>query len=773
MSEFSIIGKPTPNVDGPAKVTGEAAYTIDMTLPNMLYGKLLRSPYPHAKILSIDTSKAEEFPGVKLIITGKDTPGGKWGLWRRFRELSDQQALATDKVRFIGDPLAAVAATTEEIAEKALDLIEVEYEPLPAVYDPIEAIKDDAPMVHEDFPSNINATRHIEWGDVDKGFAEADYVREDRFVLEAAHPCAMEVHNTLASYDKGTGRLTVWTSTGSPYFVQQNLAEALKLREGDIRVIKPHVGGHYGGKNSTMPDCVNAAILSMKTGRPVKIVFNRDEEFTTTEHRTAQHMALKLGLKKDGTIVAFEAKTITNGGAFTGLGATTLYLTGTFITMPYKVPNYRFDGVRAYTNIVWGTSIRGFGAVPSKYCAETQLERAAHDLGIDSLEIRRINAVAPGYEAPGQYKFESCGIQACIEKMAVRVKEKWPKVEKDAGIGYCAFAYMSGGIFNWIDTPYAYSSAHVKVNFDGTVDLYSQAADVGQGHNTVAAMICAEELGIGIEDIRLHMGDTAHAYTDLGAWGSRETLMNGNAIKDAAGQIKQKLIDIARLKLGENIAYDLVAKNKRVYLELRPERGLSYYDLVKDAIRANDGVPLTGTGHYTPHNKGMISPAYGMGIMAIKAKVDRETGHVEAQDVLVVHDSGQIINPLGARGQVEGSIHMGLGYGLCEEMPMDQGMLLNPEFVDYKIIRTRDMPEIEILDVPTYEPNGPFGAKEAAEATIAPAAPALANAVYQACGAEFFSNVLKPEKVLKAIKEKEKKDKEGAKPKTTSKAKGK
>ena len=305
----------------------------------------------------------------------------------------------------------------------------------------------------------------------------------------------------------------------------------------------------------------------------------------------------------------------------------------------------------------------------------------------------------------------------------------------------------------------------LKVNFDGTVDLYSQAADVGQGHNTVAAMICAEELGIGIEDIRLHMGDTAHAYTDLGAWGSRETLMNGNAIKDAAAQIKSKLIEIARLKLGENIAYDLVARNKRVYLELRPERGLSYYDLVKDAIRANDGVPLTGTGHYTPHNKGMISPAYGMGIMAIKAKVDRETGHVDAQDVLVVHDSGQIINPLGARGQVEGSIHMGLGYGLCEEMPMDQGMLLNPEFVDYKIIRTRDMPEIEILDVPTYEPNGPFGAKEAAEATIAPTAPALANAVYQAVGAEFFSNVLKPEKVLKAIKEKEKKDKESAKPK--------
>jgi CO/xanthine dehydrogenase Mo-binding subunit len=257
----------------------------------------------------------------------------------------------------------------------------------------------------------------------------------------------------------------------------------------------------------------------------------------------------------------------------------------------------------------------------------------------------------------------------------------------------------------------------------------------------------------------LHLGDTAHTYTDLGAWGSRETLMNGNAIKDAAAQVKEKLIAVARLKLGENIAYDLVTKNKRIYLELRPERGFSYYDIVKDAIKANDGVPLTGTGHYTPHNKGMISPAYGMGVMATKAKVDRETGHVEVQDALIVHDCGQIINPLGARGQVEGSVHMGLGYGLCEEMPMDQGMVLNPSFVDYKILRTRDMPQIETLEIPTYEPNGPFGAKEAAEATIAPTAPSLANAVFHAVGAEFYSNVLKPEKVLKAIREAEKKAK--------------
>jgi CO/xanthine dehydrogenase Mo-binding subunit len=761
--QYSIIGKNTGNVDGAAKTTGEAKYTFDMTLPNMLYGKHVRSPYAHAKIISIDTSEALALPGVKAIITGKDVPGGRWGLWRRFRELCDQIAMAEDKVRFIGEPVACVAATTKDIASKAVDLVKVEYEILPGVFDPLEAIKDDAPKVHDEFENNINATRHIEWGDVDEGFKNSDYVREDKFTMFPQAVATMEVHNSLASYDKGTKKLTVWSSTQSPYYLQLGLADALKMREGDIRVIKPHVGGGFGAKNSTMPDSTSAAILSMKTGRPVKVLFNREEEFTSTEHRTGMHIAMKIGLKKDGKIMARECKIITDGGAYTGLGATALYLSGIFQTFPYMIPNYRYDAFRTYTNKVWGTSVRGFGAAPTVYPAESQLDRACKDLGLDPLDVRLKNAMVPGYEAPGQYKVDSCGIVPCIEKMKERLKVKWPKLEKDEGIGYSGFAYMSGGIFNWIDTPYAYSGARVQVNIDGSVDLFTQGADIGQGHNTVAVMICAEELGIGMEDIRLHPGDTATAPADLGAWGSRETLMNGNAIKMAAGKVKQKLIDLARAKLGENIAYDLVSKDKRIYLELRPERGYSYYELVQAAIKLNDGEPLIGTGHYTPHNKGMISPAYGMGIMALKAKVDRETGHIDIKDILIVHDCGQTINPMGARGQVEGSVHMGLGYGLCEDMANDNGLVLNPSLNDYKIIRSRDMPQIELLDIPTYESEGPFGAKEAGEATLAPAAPALANAVFAAVGAQFDSNVMKPEKVLKAIREAEKKDKKGKK----------
>jgi 4-hydroxybenzoyl-CoA reductase alpha subunit len=760
MREYSIIGKPTTNVDGAAKVTGEAEYTFDMTLPNMLYGKLLRSPYPHAKIISIDTSEAEKLPGVKAVVTGKDTPGGKYGLWRRFTELCDQEVLATTKVRFIGDPVAAVAAITEAIAEEAVDLIKVEYEELPAVFEPLEAIKDDAPLVQDDCENNINNTRHIEWGDVDEGFKNSDYVREDRFTYSTQATANMEVHCSIASYDKGNGRLTVWSSTQSPYYLQLGLSDALKIREGDIRVIKPHVGGGFGSKNSTMPDSVNAALLSMKTGKPVKISYNRDEEFSTTEHRTAMQLALKIGFKKDGTLMAKEAKIITDGGAYTGLGATTLYLTGAYLTFPYKIPSYRYDGVRTYTHKVWASSVRSFGATPALYATETQMDRAAHDLGIDPTELRRKNAMVAGYEAPGQYKIESCSLPECIDKVEDRVKEKWGKLPEDEGVAVVAFAYMCGGIFNWIDTPYAFSGAMVKINNDGMVDLFTQASDIGQGTNTVNVMICAEELGIGVEDIRIHPADTATTPVDLGAWASRETMMNGNAVKDAANDAKKKLVEIARMKLGENIVYDLEVKNKRIYLALRPERGFSYYDIVKDAIKLNDGQPVIGRGHYTPHGKGMVSPAFAFGSMAVRIKVDQDTGHVEVKDIIAAHDCGQIINPLGARGQVEGSIQLGIGWGLCEELIFDDnGMILNPSFVDYKLIRSRDMPTIELLEVPTYEPEGPFGAKESAEGTVAPVSPAIANAIYNVAGVLFDTNVIKPEKILKAIHKKKEKSK--------------
>jgi len=757
--KYVVIDTPLHNIDGPAKVTGAAQYTFDITLPNMLYGKILRSPHPHAKILNIETSKAERLIGVKAVVTGKDTLGVKQGIWRRYKELCDEEILAREKVRYIGEPVAAVAAVDEDVAEEALSLIEVEYEPLPAVFDPMEAIKEGAPQIHEGVERNINVTRHIEWGDVDEGFKQADYIREDWFKVSGqAHVC-METHCAVASFGHD-GKLTVWTSTQSPYYIQVLLAWTLGLKESDVRVISRYVGGGFGSKFELDSAQFCAALLSMKLRRPVKIVLTREEEFTATKRRTPMYYYVKTGVKKDGTFVAKECRVFTDGGAYTSMGATALYLTGFFQSFPYKWPSYRYDGYRVYTNTMPSSAMRGFGAPQATFVSEVQIDMIAEDLGIDPIEIRRKNGMTPNYEVPGQATIRSCGLHQCLDKIEEWIKSRG-KLPPNRGIGIAAYGFMSGGIFNWFDTPYAFSAAMVKINIDGKVDLYVGAQDMGQGANTTLSMICAEELGVRLEDIRLHTADTAVAPVDLGAWGSRETLMAGNAVKMAAAEAKRQLLEFAAAKLGPNIVYDLDIKDRWVHLVARPERGLSYYEVVRDAIRGRDGQPIIGRGHYTPHRKGMISPAYSFGVQAVEAEVDPETGKITLLNVVTAHDCGQVINPLGVRGQLEGAIAMAAGYGFTEDLPMDNGKILNPNLVDYKILRATDMPETEVIEIPTYEPEGPFGAKEAGEGLTNPTAAALANAVYNAVGVRIKELPVTAEKVLRALKEKKEGKKEG------------
>ena len=753
MSKYSVIGTRVRRVDGPEKVTGSAKYTFDIVLPGMLYGKILRSPHPHARILSIDTSQAEKLVGVKAVVTGKDTLGRKQGIWRRFPELCDEEILCREKVRYIGDPVAAVAAIDEDTAEEALDLIEVEYEPLPAVFDPMEAIKEDAPQVHNGVELNINVNRHIEWGDVDEAFKQCDYIREDQFKCSSqAHVC-METHDAVASFSYD-GKLTMWTSTQASYYIQALLADILGLREGDVRVIKPHTGGGFGSKFELDSAQFCAALLSMKLCKPVKIVLSREEEFTATKRRTPMYYFLKLGAKKDGTILAKEVRVLTEGGAYTGMGATALYLTGFFSSFPYKYPNYRYDGYRAYTNTAPTSAMRGFGAPQSTFVGESQIDMMAEDLGIDPIEIRRINGMTPDYEVPGQAHIQSCGLHECLDKIDEHIKERG-KLPPNHGIGVSAYGFMSGGIFNWFDTPYAFSAAIVRINIDGKVDLFTGACDIGQGSDTTLSMICAEELGVHLDDIRIHAADTGICPADLGAWGSRETLMNGNAVKMAAADAKRQLLEFAGAKLGANIVYDLEIKDCWVHLTDRPERGYSYFDIVKEAIRGKDGEAIIGRGHYTPHRKGMISPAYSFGVQAAEVEVDRETGKVKLVNVTTAHESGTVINPVGIEGQLEGAIMMAGGYGFCEDQPMDEGKILNPSIADYKLIRSLDMPETKILEVETYEPEGPFGAKEAGEGLTNPTAGAIGNAVYKAVGVRIKDLPITPEKVFRALREKE------------------
>jgi 4-hydroxybenzoyl-CoA reductase subunit alpha len=753
MSKYSVIGQRVHNVDGPEKVTGSAKYTFDMVLPNMLHGKMLRSPHPHAKILNIDTSQAKKLVGVKAVITGEDTIGRKQGIWRRFPELCDEEILCRTKVRYIGDPVVAVAAIDEDTAEEALDLIEVEYEPLPAVFDPMEGIKEDAPQIHEGIELNINVTRHIEWGDVDEAFKQCDYIREDQFKCSSqAHVC-METHCAVASFGYD-GKLTVWTSTQSSYYIQVLLADMLGLREGDVRVIKPHTGGGFGGKFELDSAQFCASLLSMKLCQPVKIVLSREEEFTATKRRTPMYYYLRLGAKKDGTLLAKEVRVITEGGAYTGMGATALYLTGFFSSFPYKYPNYRYDGYRVYTNTAPTSAMRGFGAPQSTFVGESQLDMLAEDLGIDPIEIRRRNGMTPNYEVPGQAFIQSCGLHECLDKIQEQIKERG-KLPPNHGIGVAAYGFMSGGIFNWFDTPYAFSAAIIRINIDGKVDLFTGACDIGQGSNTTLSMICAEELGVRLEDIRIHAADTGICPPDLGAWGSRETLMNGNAVKMAAADAKRQLLEFAGAKLGANIVYDLDIKDRWIHLVDRPERGFSYFDIVSETIRGRDGEVIIGRGHYTPHRKGMISPAYSFGVQAAEVEVDTETGRVKLVNVTTAHESGTVINPVGIEGQLEGAISMAAGYGFCEDQPMDEGKILNPSIADYKLIRSLDMPETEVLPIDTYEPEGPFGAKEAGEGLTNPTAGAIGNAVYKAVGVRITDLPITPEKVLKALKEKQ------------------
>jgi len=568
----------------------------------------------------------------------------------------------------------------------------------------------------------------------------------------------METHGAVSSYVP-EGKLTVWTSTQSHYYIKVLLSWMLGLRENDVRVISRYTGGGFGSKFELDSAQFCSALLSLKLCQPVKIILTREEEFIATKRRTPMFYYVRSGVKKDGTFLAKEARVFTEGGAYTAMGATALYLTGFFQAFPYVWPSYRYDGYRVYTNTAPSSAMRGFGAPQATFCAETQIDLIAKELGIDPIKIRRKNAMYPGYEVPGQAWIQSCGLSQCLDKVEEWIKSRG-KLPPNRGIGIAAYGFMSGGIFNWFDTPYAFSSAVVQVNIDGKVDLYVGSQDMGQGANTTMAMICAEELGVQIEDIRLHMGDTDNCPVDLGAWGSRETLMQGNAVKMAASEAKRQIIEFAASKLSPNIVYDLDIKDRWIHLIARPERGLSYYDVVKEAIRGKDGQPIVGRGHYTPHRKGMISPAYSFGVQAIETAVDPETGKITLKNCVTAHDCGQVINPLGVKGQLEGAIAMAAGYGFTEDLPMDEGKILNPNLVDYKVLRTTEMPETEVVEVETYEPEGPFGAKEAGEGLTNPTAGALGNAIFHAAGVSIKDLPLTSEKVLEALREKNQKKEE-------------
>ncbi|MCJ7595634.1 MAG: xanthine dehydrogenase family protein molybdopterin-binding subunit [Desulfobacterales bacterium] len=760
MKVYSIVGKRVPPIDGRLKATGEAVFTVDMKLPGMLYGKILRSPFPHARILNINADRARSLPGVRAVITGADVPHKKFSLFTSLPQLHDQPALAIDKVSYIGDEVAAVAATDEWIAEEALELISVEYEEFPPLFDPQEAMAPGAPRIHEHVERNISRTARFHHGDVDQAFGEAYYIREDTFATQPTSHCAFEVHAAVAQWDP-SGKLTLWSSTQSPFKTAETLAYYLDMPLNKIRVTKEFVGGGFGGKaDGLFPIDAIAALLSRKTGRPVKIVNTREEEFCSTRRRHPYTITLKTGVKRDGTLLAVEAKAIADTGAYNSWGPAIIGRAGVQLIMGYRLPNVRYEGQNVYTNHTPSGAFRGWGNLQMRFAADSQMDMIAEALGVDPVEIRLKNAHHTGDVMPNKAWISSCAMPECIRRVSAREgwKERRGRMPRNRGLGAGIWAYVSSARQMAHDA----TAAVIKVFEDGTVTLFTGATDIGQGSNTTLAQIVAEVLGIEIEEISVVSGDTETTPFDFGTYSSRVTYISGNAVKAAAEDVTKQLFAYVAEDLEADVS-DLVARGGRIYVKGSPSRGMSFRDGVRGCLYAKE-FHILGKGLYTTPTvmvnqetyEGHSSPAYEFGADIAEVEVDRETGQVRILRIAGAHDCGQAINPMHAEGQLEGSAFQGLGQSLYEELILENGQVMNPSFLEYKVPTALDMPEIRTELVEEPDPGGPFGAKGMSEGSIIAVSPAIANAVYHAVGVRCKELPITPEKVLQALKEKDK-----------------
>jgi 4-hydroxybenzoyl-CoA reductase alpha subunit len=758
MSEYSIIGKRLPRIDSKDKVTGKAIFTDDISMPGMLCGLILRSALPHAKIVRIDCARAMKLPGVKAIVTGLDTPQKKFGIISRSPKYMDEYPLAVDKVRFIGEEVAAVAAIDADMAMEALDLIEVEYEELPAVFDPDEARKPSAPQIHDHAPLNISREYHIKKGDPETCFHKCDHVREDTFSTQAAIHCYMEPRTALANWNK-SGRLTVYTSTQTPYYVQQHLGLTLGMNPDNIRVIKPFVGGGFGGKSdglSAVEFC--AALLAKHADRPVKIVCSRDEEFTAARRKHPTKITMKTGVKKDGMILARKCEAILDGGAYCSLGPLTTVLMGTFQTLPFRFEHYQYDGYRIYTNKPPCGAMRGHGGPQVHFAQDVQLDMIAEDLGLDPLEMAIKNGLRTGDTSAAGFKIVSSGFKECLQTVSAATlwKEKRNRKKKDAkkayGIGLGCGGFPSGAGFYFNRTTSAHSSVIIRAGEDGGLNVFTGASDIGQGSDSVVCQIVAEVLGLPLEDIHLTSADTHLTPPDMGTYSSRVTVAAGNAALNAAEAAKEELFKVVSNKLEAN-QDDLLARDKKIHVKGSPDSFVSFADAINLYQTKNNGSPLVVKGSYNSPDP--LSPTYSFGSYICEVEVDLRTGEVEILRFTVAHDCGQPLNPMSVEGQIEGCIGMGMGYAMQEKLKFEGGQTLNPCFLGYAIPTANQIPEIKITHVITDDPHGPFGAKETGEGSLDPTAPAICNAIYHAVGVRIKDLPITPEKILKGLKKKE------------------
>jgi 4-hydroxybenzoyl-CoA reductase alpha subunit len=768
MAEFSVIGERLPRVDAKEKVTGEAKYAADYALPDMLWCKLVRSPYPHARILSIDTSRAESLAGVKAVVTGKDFGGWTWGWMRATR---DESPLAVDKVRYMAEAVAGVAAIDEDVAEEACELIEVDYEELPGVFDPEEAMKDGAPKVHDYVENNISVEYHWNFGDVEKAFAESHLVREDRFRTSRATHGYLEPPAILAYYDP-SGYITVWAAKQSPYFHYRHLAACFKLPLSRVRVVQPFIGGGFGGtKNDSLAGDFCAVLLSKLTGRPVKYVETMEEELATSRRRHPMIVYSKMGVDREGRLAALHHRVIADGGGYTAVGPLSMYLAGFMTTLPYKLPNFKYDGYRVFTNNPMGAAMRGHGVTHTRFAAEIQMDMIAEELGIDPVEMRMRNAIdkpkaGTTYETVNQVTLKTCGMKECIEEVVEdplwRDRDKVRRKEGDVswGVGLSSTSYLGGAR----QMGHQACAAIVRICEDGTVNLITGATDCGQGSDTVLCTIAAEELGVTLDDVDIKRVDTAYTPVDPGSYGSRVTILAGQATQKAAREAKKQLLEAAA-KTWQVEPEDIDIRQGKVFVASDPEKSMPFGKLARIACYSGTGAVILGTGYSSygveplDLNSGIGNggTSYSFTAQTAKVGVDVETGEITVADFVIASDCGRLLSPLAAEGQIEGGAIQGMGQTLYEDFIMEEGETLNRTFLDYRMPGSRDVPSIRLIDVVTDDPDGPFGAKEASEGSIVSTPPAVVSAIHDATGVWFKELPVTPERVVAALKAKQSK----------------
>ena len=765
--ELYVVGKRLPRPDAIEKATGAAKYTVDIKLPGMLIGKVLRSPHPHAMILKVDTSRAESLPGVVAVITREDTPKirftrskGSVTIIKPEKVVEDEMVI-NDKARFLGEPVAAVAAINEGIANEALELIDVEYAVLPAVFDPVEAMKPGAPRIHDSAENNVAIyTTYIE-GDVEKGFQEADCIVEETFQSSKQKVCHLEPSACIASFDKN-GRLTVWSPGQHAFPFRRKTSEIFGIPEGKITWMTPHVGGAFGNGQSLRAEPICIA-LAKKAGWPVKLEYTSEEDFVATETRQPCIMTGRIGVKKDGTITALQLKVIGNSGPYLSQCVKTTKVTLVMFGSLYRCPNVYGEGYSIYTNTVNSGGHRGYGAPQAYYVLEQLVDMACEKIGMDPLEFRLKNHRRVG--DPSMYSFvskdeklgietrkpmpiESCQLPECIKRGAEQIGWKEKRMAKKEGtirrgVGMACYIYLSSAF----PVDFQHSSVFIKFNEDGSANLVVSACDFGQGILASLAQIAAEELGLRAEDIRITSGNTDITMYDTGQYSSRSCYIIGNSVLGAARLAKQRLLERAAQIIGEP-ADKLDIKDRQVYVKTAPEKRIPVAEVTWQAMYDADNFSnISAKYAWQP-----TSNAYPFQAAFAEVEVDTESGQVKLLKIVTGQDIGRAINPITAEGQVQGGGIQAIDMALYSDfVTKPTGELESTNFTNYKVCTTLDIPEFEVILIEEPTPTGPFGAKSVGESGTIAIAPAIYNAIYDAVGVRVKDMPVTPEKIIEGL----------------------